>query len=105
MPAADVTIEFPPDYFDRGEAETPSKGWLPLTVRIGSERYRLTFYDPVRLQQSLNDALENDSAVHFTDPGLVLLPEVTTANIRRAVADLVNDGFFDTLRPCNDTSR
>jgi hypothetical protein len=98
MTGTNFDIEFPPDYFDRGEVETPSKGWLPVTVILGGERYSLTFYDPVRLQQSLDDIVSSGRGVHFSDPGLVIVPEVTTANIRRAVADLVAEGFFLTLR-------
>ena len=33
----DYEIVFPPHYFERREAETPAKGWLDVTVRVGRE--------------------------------------------------------------------
>ena len=70
-----------------------------MTVRLNDERFPVTFYDPVRMTQNLEDIVADNRGVHLTDPGLVIVSEVTTANIRRAVADLVQDGFFQSLRP------
>lgn len=93
----DCEIIFPQNYFEEREAITPAKGWLEVKVRRSSgEVYALSFYDPVRLTQTLED-YRQQGQVHVTEPGLVVLTEVTTENVRRAVADLVNEGFFRTL--------
>jgi hypothetical protein len=101
--AADVssfTIVFPEWYDARAEYEAPLKGYLShveVHLEDGS-RYRLFFIDPVRLQQTL----EEDTASgrpYYTEPGLVVLPEVTTQAIQQAVPGLVRDGYFQHLQP------
>lgn len=92
------TIEFPEGYFDRREDETPSKGWLDVVVRLRLQRYRVSFYDATRAQQTLEDQAQMGH-VHFAEPGLVLLVEVNTANVERAVRELAREGFFDRLTP------
>ena len=94
------TVVFP-EWYDAGcEHETPAKGYLPdVEVRLADgSRYKLYFTDPVRLQQTLED----DSASgrpYYTEPGLVVLPEVTTEAIQQAVSALVRDGYFRHLKP------
>jgi hypothetical protein len=98
-------ILFPDGYFERREAETPAKGWLDVRVRLeNGSVYKLSFYDPVRLRQTLDDQLEHGLS-HYTEPGLVLLTEVTTENVKRAVAELVKDDFFSTLSPIGGRQR
>jgi len=92
------TIEFPEGYFDRREDETPSKGWLDVVVHFRLQRYRVSFYDATRARQSLEDQVQMGH-VHFAEPGFVLLTEVNTANVRRAVHELAREGFFDRLAP------
>ncbi|HEX4462602.1 MAG TPA: hypothetical protein VIA18_31715, partial [Polyangia bacterium] len=79
---------------------TPARGWLEVTVRApdGRTRYRLAFYDSVRLEQTLADYAAHGQ-VHYAEPNLVLLTEVSTANIRRAVAELAAEGYFDSIQP------
>ncbi len=64
---------------ERAEAETPAKGYLPDVEAhlAGGERHRLYFIDPVRLQQTLDDDAREGRPC-FSEPGLVVLPEVTT---------------------------
>jgi hypothetical protein len=95
-----VVVTFPEWYDARAEYETPLKGYLG-DVRIqlaDGSRYRLYFIDPVRLRQTLED----DAACgrpYFTEPGLVVVPEVTTQAIRQVVPSLVEEGFFRHLTP------
>jgi hypothetical protein len=92
---ADYEIRFPLWYDDRAEAETPAKGYLgDVEVRFASgECHRLYFIDPVRLQQTLEDDAR-DGRPYFSEPGLVILPEVTTSAIQEAVRGLARDGYF-----------
>ena len=102
MPTETVpfTVVFPEWYDARLEHETPSKGYLAdVEVRLENEsRYRLYFIDPVRLAQNLEDDTQAGRG-YFAEPGLVVLPEVTTQAIRDAVAGLYRDGFFRHLKP------
>jgi len=40
-----------------------------------------------------------EGKVHLTEPGLIILREVTRENMERAVIELHGDGYFETLRP------
>jgi hypothetical protein len=96
------TIVFPDWYDERAEFETPHKGFLnDVLVRTADGfGYRLYFSDPVRLQQTLEDDAKRGRA-YFTEPGLVVLTEVTTDAIRAAVAGLWHDGYFEQLKRCS----
>ena len=102
MPTETVpfTIIFPKWYDDRLEHETPSKGYLAdVEVKLeNGSRYRLYFVDPVRLAQNLEDDAQAGRG-YYAEPGLVVLPEVTTQAVRAAVSGLFQDGFFRQLKP------
>jgi len=86
------TIDFPEDYAKRREAETPDKGWLDVSVRFADGRcYALSFYDPVRLRQTIDDVLAKDECF-CAIPGLVVVDEVNTDSVIAAVAKLVSSG-------------
>ncbi len=105
MQLSPISVIFPEWYDDRAEFETPSKGWLPgveVCLEDGSH-YQLFFYDPVRLQQTLEDDAQAGRP-YLAEPGLVVLPEVTTESIRRAVAGLYENGYFSHLKPTRKTS-
>jgi hypothetical protein len=94
------TIVYPEWYDTRWEQETPLKGYLSdVEVRLeDGSRYKLYFTDPVRLQQTLDD----DAALgrpYYAEPGLIVVPEVTTQAIQQAVHGLVRDGYFKSLKP------
>jgi hypothetical protein len=94
------TIVFPSGYDERRELETPDKGWLS-DVEVHLEdgcHYALTFFDPVRLAQELEDDTRNGRPF-FAEPGLVVLPEVSTAAIQAAIPGLLRIGFFTHLKP------
>jgi hypothetical protein len=97
--ASGYEIEFPEGYFGQLEEDTPARGWLEVTVRAtdGKTRYRLAFYDAVRLKQTLDDYAEQGK-VHYAEPNLVLLTEVSTANVQKAVAELAREGYFDQIK-------
>ena len=94
------TISFPEGYDARREYETPMRGYLSdVVVQMeDGARYRLYFIDPVRLQQTLEDEIASGRP-YFTEPGLVVLPEVSTEEIKKAVWGLIKDGFFTQLKP------
>jgi hypothetical protein len=93
------TIIFPEWYDARCEYETPFKGYLSdVEVRLeDGSRYKVYFIDPARLQQTL----EEDAASgrpYYAEPGLIVLPEVTTQAIRQAIHGLLRDGYFRHLK-------
>ncbi len=102
---AGYTIVMPAWYDDRAEAEAPAKGYLPdVEVQMaGGQRSRLYFIDPVRLQQTLEDDTR-DGRPYFSEPGLVVVPEVTTEAIHKAIAGLFRDGYFRRARSLENGS-
>jgi hypothetical protein len=91
-------IEFPEGYVGQWENDTPSRGWLEVKVIApDGKRYRLSFYDIVRLKQTLDSCLDQ-GMVHYAEPNLVIISEVNTTNIYKAVTDLAADGYFDIIR-------
>ncbi|MGL4555386.1 MAG: hypothetical protein ACRC33_29815 [Gemmataceae bacterium] len=92
---AEYSVTFPDGYDDRAALETPAKGHLQgVEVRLrDGTAVPLTFYDPVRLQQTLDDDTA-DGRPYFSAPGLVVVPEVTTDAVLEAVAGLYLDGYF-----------
>jgi hypothetical protein len=94
------TLSFPQGYDEQAEFEAPFRGYLPdVVVELeDGTRHRLSFIDLARLEQALED---NARAGHpyFSEPGLVVLPEVSTGAIQQAVQDLWDEGYFDPRQP------
>jgi len=88
-------IEFSVTTDERWAYETECRGYCPDVVVAFPDgtRYRLTFYDPVRLAQDLEEE------GFIGDPGLVVIPRVTEAQIRSTVERLVAQEYFGSLRP------
>ncbi len=89
-----------PNWADERVAfEMQLKGWLAARVETEKGKYyEVYFSDPLRLQQDMEEAIKN-GAPCFTEPGLVILPEVTIETVEKAVRFLFKQGFFTYLRP------
>jgi hypothetical protein len=86
-----------PDYLDGYEVETEAKGYLVgVRVSVGEAVYELTVYDDVRLAQEIGDELRTSG--HFAVANLLVVGEVTRAEISAAVERLAEAGF-DELVP------
>ena len=84
------SFELPADFADY-EWEVEAKGWFfEARVMISGKRYRLNFYDPVRLGQHVEEELQRGGA--FFEPNLVIIQSVTRANMERAAALLAQSG-------------
>jgi hypothetical protein len=91
------TITFPEGYDAQAEFDTAARGYLShVVVQLeDGSRYQLLFYDPVRLEQDLTA----DGRGYLAEPNMVILPEVTTENIRDAIRALWHERFFQHLKP------
>jgi len=95
-------LVFPYGFDDRDKIEASDRGCFgPVIVELTGAKYAMTFYDPTRLTQDLQ-SVSRSGATHFAEPGLVILSEVTEANMHAAVKALEKDGFFEHLRPLDD---
>ena len=93
-------IIYPPGLDERSGWEMTAKGYLEnVEVRFDDgSRFRVCFYDPVRLAQDLQRMAELGSP-YFAEPGLIVIPEVTKDAVRQAVLGAAENDFFDILKP------
>jgi hypothetical protein len=89
------TLSFPQGYDEQAEFEAPFRGYLPdVIVELeDGTRHRLSFIDLSRLEQSLADHARTGRP-YYAEPGLVVLPEVSTEAIQLAVQGLWDEGYF-----------
>ena len=91
------SFELPSD-FSEYEWVVDAKGWCSGSrLVVAGKRYPLTFYDPVRLSQEIENKLEDGD--FFFEPNLVIVKQVTRANMERAVDELVQSGQVGLLTP------
>ena len=92
---SDFLLRFPLDFDDYGW-EVESKGWFDgAEVLWEGAVIRLTFYDPVRLAEEVNEELGASRTPTFRN--LVVVPVVTRYAMERAVRALVETGEIDRL--------
>lgn len=66
--------------------------WVELS---DGTKHRVTFFDPVRLTQELEQ--ETELGRPFVgEPGLIVVPEVTKEYMETAARTLASEGFFAT---------
>jgi hypothetical protein len=95
-------LEFRDGYGERDAFETPMRGYRSDVTALldDGNRYRVHFYDPVRLTQELQmDVSAGKPCPFLTDPGMIVVPEVNLEAMTRAVQELAAQGFFDSFRP------
>ena len=82
----------------RDEHETPLRGYrADVIAQLEDDtEYPMSFYDPTRLKQVLEDEVASGSP-YFTEVGLVILPEITRENMEKAAAEVCRQEFFDSL--------
>jgi hypothetical protein len=99
MKDGNLTIDLP-EYYDSDELvqfEIESKGlFMDVYVSVNEKRFRLSFYDIVRLKQDYELAIK-EGAYYFNEPNLVIVPKVTKDVITKSIYTLYNDGAFDSM--------
>ncbi len=91
------SFELPADFADY-EWEVEVKGWFSeATMVVSGKRYRLNFYDAVRLGQSIEGELQNGD--YFFEPNLVVVKSVTGSNMRQAAELLAKSDVTKFLVP------
>lgn len=86
-----------PDDFDDYEWELESKGWFDQAVMIcDGNKYKLSFYDPVRLAQDIEYELSSVGA--FFEENVVVIRTVDRASMEKAVEYLASSGGYKTLQ-------
>ena len=77
------------------------KGWVGLHVETEpGVYYEIIFYDPVRLRQTMESAVEGEGTPCFAEYApLVLLPEVTVEAVENSVKYLWEQDYFSYWKP------
>ena len=91
-----MKIEYPIEWDERDNLERPAKGWLDnvkVTKENGKE-YLLSFYDPARLAQDLEEEIKMGKA-GIVEKGLMVIKEVTKENIEKAIEQADREGYFE----------
>jgi hypothetical protein len=88
-------VIFPQD-FDEHESEIESKGWLSgVRLHFEGRDHVLTFYDPARLGQEIEDEINRGSI--FFAPNLIVVKSVTRHNMEAAINVLIKSGGVRSL--------
>lgn len=92
------TLIFKCEFDDQTEFEVEQKGWFEaVAVRLPSgAEISLAFFDPVRLAQELDAEVASGRSC-VAEPALIVIPQVTRANMARSVIELYESGYFDAL--------
>lgn len=94
---ADYNLSLPEDFGDY-EWEVTAKGcFSEAFLTVAGIRYRLNFYDAIRLQQEIESAL--GSGEMFFEPNLLVIKAVDKAKIEEAAELLVRSGQARFLLP------
>jgi hypothetical protein len=94
---SDFSLILPPD-FDDYAFEVEAKGWFEDAVLVmSSQRYRLCFYDPVRLSQEISSDVSRSGMFH--EANLVVVQSVTKECMLKAAEKLAKSRMLDGLAP------
>jgi len=89
------SLDFPQGY-EKYASEVESKGWFgDVKLTYSGRRYRLTFYDPVRLAQEIDSEIQRGGI--FFEPNLVVVRSVTRPEMENAVTQLIERGGVSLL--------
>lgn len=96
----DAQLIFINEFSEREAFEASSRGYLShVLVKLKSGRlYPVIFYDAVRLKQDL-DELATHGESFISDPGMIILQEVTREAMETAVQALAGQGLFEHFVP------
>jgi hypothetical protein len=88
-------LRLPADFDDLWEVN--AKGWLPAELVYLGRTYAVTFYDPVRLAQTIEDDLERSG--FFLEENLIVVRTINRQLLEDAVGKLVETGEIHRLIP------
>jgi len=87
------------DDFSEYAWEVESKGCFEVDIKIFDKIYTFNFYDPIRLNQTIEDDLNLNQ--YFFYENMVVLPKVNLRNIEKFIEDIIDTPYllsFSTKR-------
>jgi hypothetical protein len=93
----DYSILFP-DGFDDYAWEVQSKGWFSdVKLAVFGKQYRISFYDPVRLSQEIQDEILRGGV--FFEPNVVVAQSINRQSVESAIQLLIETERANSLVP------
>ena len=87
------------DNSDYAEVVCIDKGYRgDIYVKVNDEYFNLNVYDPVRLKQDFEHEYE-EYGFFFSDPNLVIVPEVNRQEIVEIAKHLFKSKYFERIKP------
>ena len=83
------------DRFDADEWEVETKGYAQLVVVVDDVGVEFSFYDPVRLSQTVNDDVSRSGL--FIETEIIVIPCVNRVNIESALETLYSTGALKRI--------
>ncbi len=91
-------LVFTHPFGEREAYEAEARGYLGYAaVELNGCRIPVVFYDPVRLQQDLEEEAVSGNAF-IAEPGMIVVTAVTKENMESAVTKLFKEGYFNSFR-------
>lgn len=72
--------------------EIELKGCFEVDIQIFDKIYTFNFYDPIRLNQTIEDDLNSNQ--YFFYENLVVLPKVNLRNIEKFIEDIIDTPYL-----------
>jgi hypothetical protein len=91
-------LVFAHDADDRDIAPHGYRGDVVVELADG-EAFPVYFYEPDAIREELEGRIRSGFGQFVAEPGLVVIPEITMANMRSSVLELIEVGYFAHLRP------
>ena len=100
-----IKLVFAREFSERAAFEARDRGYLShVVVEInGQNLYPVVFYDPIRLQQDLEESARHGRPF-VADPGMIVVSDITMDAMQEAVQRLYQEGYFNYLVPVNRDS-
>jgi len=98
QPQNSVTLSFNCEMDERAEWEIRQKGYFEHSSVIlpNGKTVPIFFWDPIRLSQDLETNLRAGRAC-LAEPGMIILPEITVTNMKVAMEELFERGYFNSF--------
>jgi hypothetical protein len=96
---AGLSLSFTCELDERAEWEIEQKGYFEHAVihLADGSAFPVSFWDPVRLSQDLETDLRLGRKC-IAEIGMIVIPQVTVKNMKAAIEELHQRGYFDRLR-------
>jgi hypothetical protein len=96
-------LVFEQPFDERLAYEVEQKGWcgIALVEVPNGTRFRVFFYDPIRLAQDLETDLKSGEFC-IAEPGMIVVPTVSREHMENAVRRLYEKGYFQSLVPTTE---